>query len=106
MNKKIDEIKKIILDEIKASFEISTWHGVDVEKCLVEPYLDIFEKSFKEGETVDLYVVLEEHSNRHEGYLIVYNSEEKLFGLVLVSKCKHGLLLGYYDTFLETLKGM
>lgn len=108
MNKKIeDEIKDLINNEIKSNYSITNLHGVDLKKCLVEPFLKVFEKSFREGEFDDLFVVLKEYPQGTEGYLIVYNPREKLFGLGLQGQTKKcPLLLGYYDTFLEALQGM
>ena len=67
----------------------------------------MFEKSFKEGEFVELVVVLMENPDTKEGYLIGYNPQDKRFGLGLQSVGgKEPLLLGYYHTFLEALEGM
>ena len=101
-----DQINEIIRSEIGGNYSISNLHGVDLKKCLVEPYLQVFEKSFKEGELVELYVVLKEHPTANDGYQITYNPQEKLFGLGLSGSGKYPLLLGYYDTFLEALEGM
>ena len=108
MSKKIeDKIKELVSHEIKGNYSISNLHGVDLTKCLVEPYCQTFEKSFKAGELDDLFVVLREYPQTNEGYLIVYNPSEKLFRLGLQSeKGNYPLLLGYYDTFLEALQGM
>ena len=62
MSKNIEnEIKELIASEIKDNFSITNLHGVDLKKCLVEPFRQTFEKSFKAGEFVELFVVLKEH---------------------------------------------
>lgn len=100
-------MSKKIEDEIKGDYSITNLHGVDLGKCLVEPFCQTFEKSFKAGEFDELFVVLREYPQTTAGYVIVYNSREKLFGLGLQGEMgKSPLLLGYYDTFLEALQGM
>lgn len=102
----VNRIKKLILSEIKGDYSITNAHGVDLKKCLVEPYLQKFEKSFKKGEMVDVYIVLEENPESKNGHQIIYDPQEKIFGLGLSEEGKYHLLLGYYDTFLESLNGM
>jgi hypothetical protein len=108
MSKNIeDEIKDLISNEIKGNFSITNFHGVDLKKCLIEPFRQTFEKSYKVGELDDLFVVLKEFPQTNKGYLIAYNPREKLFGLGLQgAEGNYPLVLGYYDTFLEALQGM
>jgi len=102
-----EKIKQIIKNELKGDFGISNSHGVDLIKCLVEPYLDTFEGSLHPEQHVDLYVVLKEFPDSEEGYQIVYFPKFNKFGLALGRyKEKTGIFLGIYGTFLETLKGM
>lgn len=65
-----NQIKELIASEIKGNFSITNLHGVDLKKCLVEPFRQIFEKSFREGEFVELFVILKEHPQTSEGYLV------------------------------------
>jgi hypothetical protein len=106
MNKIENQIKYIVQNEIDGNIAITNWHGVDLVKCLVEPYPATFEMSFRDSETVELYVVLEESQNSEKSYQIAYNPVEKLFGLCLLTQGENRLLLGYYDTFLDALEGM
>ncbi len=100
------QIKQIIQLEVKGDFTISNLHGVDLKKCLVEPYLEILEDSFNEGQTIQMYVVLKEHPESDEGYQIVYDPTEKMFGLSIQGKGQYRVFLGYDGTFLESLQGM
>jgi hypothetical protein len=107
MSKTEDQIKEIIQSEVKGDFTISTnLHGVDLKKCLVEPYLETLEDSFNEGQTVQMYVVLKEHPDSEEGYQIVYDPKENMFGLSIQGKGRDRVFLGYDGTFLESLQGM
>jgi hypothetical protein len=104
------EIKKIIKDliqsDIKGDFTISNLHGVDLNKCLVEPYLEICEDSFHEGQTIELYVVLKEHPESDDGYQIAYDPIEQMFGLTIRGRGDRRVFLGFDGSFLESLKGM
>jgi hypothetical protein len=106
MAKVEDHIKEIIQSEIQGDLTISNSHGVDLKQCLTEPYLETLEDSFNEGQTIQMYVVLKEHPNSDAGYQIVYDPEEKMFGLSIQGKGKYRVFLGYDGTFLESLKGM
>ncbi len=106
MSNIIDKIKQIIQAEIKGDFTISNLHGVDLKNCLVEPYIETLEDSFKEGHMVQMYVVLKEHPESDEGYQIVYDPKENMFGLSIQGKEQLRVFLGFDGTFLESLQGM
>ncbi len=106
INKIRNQIHEIIRSEISENDSITNLHGINLKRCLIEPYLQIFEKSFKEGEVAELYVVLKEDPDKNQGYQIAYNPKDKLFGLCIFGDGKYPLLLGYYGTFLEALDGM
>lgn len=106
MNKIEAQIKQVIHDQIDGDLTISNLHGVDLKTCLVEPYLETLEDSFNEGQTIQVYVVLKEFPESNEGYQIVYDPKEKLFGLSIAGKNSLGVFIGFYGTFLDTLKGM
>ncbi|NBU21252.1 hypothetical protein EBS43_07570 [bacterium] len=100
------QIKNIIQAELKRNLEISNLHGVDLKRCLVEPYQEIFENSFNESELMALYVVLKEDPVNDSGYQIVYDSQRGKFELSIAGKGIYRVFLGYYGSFLETLEGM
>jgi hypothetical protein len=103
---KIKLIKDIIQAELKGDLTISNLHGIDLSRCLVDPYLETLEDSFAEGETIDMYVVLKEHPDSEDGYQIVYDPAENMFGLSILGKSTRRVFLGFDGTFLEALEGM
>lgn len=100
------QIKKRVELELQGRMDISNSHGVDLKRCLVEPYQETFEDSFREGELLDLYVVLKEDPINDAGYQIVCDSQTGRFGLSISGKGERRVFLGFYGSFLETLQGM
>lgn len=102
---KSEDIKKIIADELSGRKTAPNWHGISLEKCLVEPSKQKYEDSFNKNEVVELWLVLEECPENNDGYKIVFDEEMNEFGLATPGK---GLdvFIGYYGSFLETIEGM
>jgi hypothetical protein len=101
-----EEITKLIETEIDGDWSRSNLHGVFLKKCLVYPVKKVYEDSFKEGSTIDLWLVLEEvPENTNLGYKIVFDEESKYFGLAVAGLHKD-IFIGFYGTFLDTLQGM
>jgi hypothetical protein len=101
------EISRIIEDEIGDGWSRSNAHGVDLKQCLVTPVEQVYEDSFKEGQTIMLWLVLEERPADKGGYKIVFEEESRMFGLAVSNVARErDLFLGLYGTFLETLEGM
>jgi hypothetical protein len=100
-----EDIKKIIADELGGRETVPNWHGISLEKCLVEPVKQEYEDSFNKDEVVKLWLVLEERPDDGDGYKIVFDEEMNEFGLATPG---NGLdvFIGYYGSFLETLEGM
>ncbi len=102
------EISAIIQREIDAAPRLAHSHGVDLGRCLVTPRKLQFKNSFpnyKRGEPLDLWIVLEETPGTRGGYLIVYNEEEREFGLAVWGD-DLPIFIGCYGTFISTLVGM
>ncbi len=104
-----DEVKAIVQDEIlKASHSgdlIANPHGVDLKRCLLatperRTYVD-------NDQPVDMWLVLEEDPDSHAGYEIVFDETSQTFGLATPGFDKiRFVFIGYYGSFLDTLKGM
>jgi hypothetical protein len=100
-----EKIKKIINEEIAGAEVIENSHGISLERCLVEPYEVICEDSFEEGSYISLYAVLKEAPSDEDCYHIIYDPLRNLFGLSIPGN-NGRIFLGYYGSFLETLRGM
>ena len=105
MKKLEDKIKQIIESEIKGDFTVSNLHGVNLKKCLIEPYLETLEALFNKGQTIQMYVVLKEYPDSDEGYHIVYDPKENMFGLSIQGEENNRVFLGYDGTFLGQFQG-
>ena len=99
------EVTEIIEREMAGNWSLSNAHGVDLKKCLVPPAKRVYNDSFDEGKTLELWLVLEEDPVAGSGYKIVFDEETRKFGLA-VSAVDRDLFLGFYGSFLETLEGM
>jgi hypothetical protein len=100
------EVSRIIEDEIDGNWSVSNAHGVELKRCLVTPTKHAYEDSFKEGETIYLWLVLEEIPEDRSGYKIVFDDESRAFGLAIGNAHDRNVFVGFYGTFLETLQGM
>lgn len=100
------EISEIIEREIDGKWSLSNAHGVDLKRCLVAPVKQTYQDSFAEGATLELWLVLEEVPEDKSGYKIVFDEQERMFGLAMSVVDQPDMFLGYYGTFLNTLEGM
>ena len=100
------EISKIIEREIDGDWSRSNAHGVDLKRCLVAPVKHTYRDSFKEGETIELWLVLEEVPEDKSGYKIVFDEQTRMFGLATSGFDQPDMFIGFYGTFLATLEGM
>jgi len=100
------EVSEIIEREVNSNWSLSNAHGVDLKRCLVLPNKKTYEDSFRQGETIELWLVLEEIPEDRSGYKIVYDEKSAMFGLAVNSAHADDVFIGFYGTFLETLKGM
>ncbi|HYX71806.1 MAG TPA: hypothetical protein VE732_03480 [Nitrososphaera sp.] len=100
------EISEIIEREINDNWSLSNAHGVELKRCLVPPTKLVYQDSFKEGETIELWLVLEEIPEDKSGYKIIFDEESRMFGLATGGAHGHDVFIGFYGTFLETLEGM
>lgn len=103
---KASEISEIIEREIGGDWARSNSHGVDLRHCLVPPVKQSYQDSFREGETLELWLVLEEVPEDRSGYKIVFDEQARMFGLAHGEAGQSDMFLGFYGTFLNTLEGM
>ncbi|HEY4786070.1 MAG TPA: hypothetical protein VIH57_08470 [Bacteroidales bacterium] len=99
------DIKLIIQEELKENPDLSNAHGVELDSCLIEPIKQTYLDSFNDNKEIQLWTVLEETEDG-DGYKIVYDLEDNMFGLGMKSDKNELIFIGYYGTFAETLRGM
>lgn len=101
------EISKIIEQEIGGNWSIPNPHHIDLRKCLVVPPVkQVYDDSFNEGKTINLWLILEETPGDKSGYKIVFDEKTRMFGLATSGFHDHDGFIGFYGTFLETLMSM
>jgi len=99
------EIRNIIQQELAHKPDLTNGHGVKVDQCLIEPILQSYLDSFNENEILKLWTVLEETPDGN-GYKIVFDPDNKIFGLGIMTNKNELMYLGAYGTFSETLRSM
>jgi predicted RNase H-like HicB family nuclease len=100
-----DEVVRVIADDVKAHPCFFNPHGIELETCLVPPCKLRFIDSFREGQFLDLWMVLEECPGSDTGYLVVFDDLRQHFGLA-VRGGGVPVFIGFYGSFTETLSGM
>ncbi len=100
-----EQVASIIKSELDGKHSVPNWHGVSLEKCLVNPVLTDLEDSFNDGNVVSMWLVLEERPDEKDGYKVVYDPVENEFGLATPGK-NIPVFISYYGSFIETLAGM
>ncbi len=100
------EVRDRVDEEIGENWAASNAHGVELSRCLVTPQKGTYRDSFREGETIELWLVLEEDPIARKGYKIVYDESQDRFGLAMRDDRGNNVFLGYYGDFLTTLEAM
>jgi len=100
------EVRSRVEEEIGENWALSNAHGIELSRCLVTPQKGRYRDSFHEGQTIELWLVLEEDPVARKGYKIVYDEDADKFGLAVADDRSAGVFLGLYGSFLETLSGM
>ena len=77
-----------------------------MKRCLVTSIKQIYEDSFNQNETLELWLVLEEIPEDKTGYKVVFDEKSCIFGLATSGFHELDVFLGFYGTFLNTLEGM
>jgi hypothetical protein len=99
------EIKDIINEELKSEPDIHNVFGLDLTKCLVEPFRQKYKDSNDATDAYELWTVLEDPEDK-SGYKIYYDEESKMFGLAIQSDKDELIDIGNYGNFLKTLYSM
>jgi hypothetical protein len=102
------EVREVVEAEVGSDYSQSNAHGVDLRRCLVQPRNVSCRNTFPKlnsGKPLQLWIVLEETPGEREGYLIVFDDRQRLFGLADWDG-DTPVFLGFHGSFLDTLQGM
>jgi hypothetical protein len=102
------EVRAIVKAEIGADWSQPNDHGVDLRKCLVQPRKVTCRNTFPKlhgGRPLQLWIVLEETPGKRDGYLIVFDETQRVFGLADWDG-DTPVFLGFHGSFQDTLQGM
>lgn len=105
-----EKLKATIFEELNER-DINSWHGItkdNVDQLLVEP--TVIELVDVLGKKKRYWLVLDEKPNDIEnGYRVIYDGAEEIFGLATKSTIKDkniGFLVGLYGSFIDALNNM
>ena len=101
-----EEVTALVETEIGADWGRKNAHGCDLRRCLVEPALLEFMSEGDADVGVKLWLVLEENPDRRDGYRIVYNEREKMFGLAMRLIDGTDWFMGNHGGFLDAYDSM
>lgn len=104
------EVSALIRAEIEACGALGPSHDLDLDSSLVTPRRASVRNTFPHPNSpnpkyLDLWIVLEENPGSTEGYLIVFEEENRRFGLASASGTQP-IFLGWHGGFVDALQGM
>ena len=103
-----EDVQRLVLEEIDEQWERWTSHGLDLRRCIVTPpRRETYLSHTKDGDVpLELWLVLEESPETHDGYEVFYDEQEATFGLGTVDRDGGRYYVGAYGTLWDTLEGM
>lgn len=102
------EVERLVLNAIGDQWDRWTAHGLDLRRCVVRPpRLETYVSATPEGEVpLQLWLVVEESPDTHDGYEVFYDPEENIFGLGSNDDKGGRYYVGGYGSLWDTLEGM
>lgn len=102
-----ESVERLVLEQIGEQWDRWTAHSLDLRRCLVRPpRLETYMSRTADGEVpLDLWLVLEESPDSHDGYEVFYDPELNMFGLGVVGT-EGRYYIGAYGDLWATLEGM
>jgi len=103
-----EEVRQFVEHQIGGLWNLRNDHNCDLKKCLVIPEKKRYLDPHNEYQGIEFWLVLEEDPETRNGYKIIYDEKEGMFGLVApgAEKDRCPIFIGYYGDFLETYMGM
>ena len=102
------DVRVLVDAEIGNEWSRSNAHWVHLRRCLVQPRNVTCRNTFPSlngGKPLQLWIVLEESPGERDGYLIVFDDRQGVFGLADWDG-DTPVFLGFHGSFLNTLQGM
>lgn len=104
------DVSTLIRAEIEGCSALDQSHDFDLDSSLVTPRRASVRNTFPHPDSpnpkyLDLWIVLEENPGATEGYIIVFDEENRRFGLASASGTQP-IFLGWHGGFVDTLQGM
>jgi hypothetical protein len=99
------EMSSLVQAQIGDEWGRSNPHGVNLRRCLVAPKLMTF-RTARDDESRPAWLVLLEHPDKINGYAVVYDEGDKMFGLAQFAEGYEPCLFGLYGDFFTTLEAM
>ena len=106
------QVATIVDTELEACEALDNWHGITLENVhqhkVVPPVLRTFADGSSE-ELLKLWIVIDEcPGDERDGYLVVFNETNRLYGLATKRAVKGPgpVFIGYYGNLIETLDAM
>ena len=100
-----ERLTRLIEAEVAGDWDRPNPHGCTIRSCLVEPRQVTFDDPLN-GDTVELWLVLEEDPESRDGYKVVYDDENGSFGLAISDQKDGPSFIGLYGGFLDAYDAM
>jgi hypothetical protein len=107
------EVTALVSDQIGDRWSETNLHGVNLRDSLVPPKrMRFIHRQVQSGKVVDsaldAWLVLEERPTTRDGYKIIYDEQQKMFGLASPGwdTDPHPSVDGFYGDFWSAFKGM
>jgi hypothetical protein len=104
-----EEVRQLVEQQINGRWDLRNDHNCDLRKCLVVPKKKKYLDPDNEYQEIEFWLVLEEDPETRNGYKIIYDEKEGMFGLAAgpeTEKYRHPVFIGYYGDFPETYMSM
>jgi len=102
------DVRVLVDAEVGGDWSQSNVHRADLRRCLIQPREVACRNTFpklNDGKPLQLWIVLEESPGKMDGYLIVFDQRQRMFGLAHWDG-DTPVFLGFHGSFLTTFQAM
>ena len=102
------EVQQLVEQQIDGRWDLRNDHDCDLRNCLVIPEKKQFLDPDNEYQQIELWLVLEGDPETRNGYKIIYDEREGMFGLATpgTKEDRRPIFIGYYGDFLDAYMSM